>query len=72
MKNPRAMGIPPLVLGILMLQSSVSALFGTSLALDDLSWVLNVPGAIFGVAATAIGVVLVLNLDEYVTGRSDS
>jgi hypothetical protein len=71
MKNPRAMGIPPLVLGILMLQSSVSALRGTTFTLADLSWVMNVPGAVFGFFATVVGVALVLRLDHHVMGRTE-
>lgn len=68
MKNPRVMGIPPLVLGILMLQSSASALLGTSFS--DLSWVMNVPGAVFGLAATIVGLALVFQVDHHVMGRS--
>lgn len=71
MKNPRAMGIPPLVLGLLMLQSSGSALLGTTFTLADLSWVVNVPGAVFGLAATVVGVALLLQVDHYVMGQSE-
>ncbi|RXK47987.1 hypothetical protein [Halorientalis pallida] len=71
MKNPRVMGIPPLVLGLLMLQSSASGLLGASYTLADLSWLMNVPGAVFGLAATVVGIALVLQLDQYVMGRAD-
>jgi hypothetical protein len=70
MKNPRVMGIPPLLLGILMLQSSASGLLGASFTLADLSWLMNVPGAVFGFAATVVGIALVLQLDHHFMGRA--
>ncbi|MFB6083846.1 MAG: hypothetical protein ABEJ94_06345 [Halorientalis sp.] len=72
MQNPRALGVPPLVLGLLMLQSSASGLLEMSYALDGAAWLLNIPGVIFGLLATLVGLALVLNLGEHLPNRSGS
>lgn len=68
MENPRAMGLPLLVLGILTLGSSVSALLGASYAWTSLSGFSNIAGAIGGLALTLIGVAILQQWGEFAIG----
>ena len=65
MENPRAMGLPALILGIFMLGSSVSALLEASYAWTSLSGLANIAGTIGGLALTLIGVAILQQWDEF-------
>lgn len=65
MENPRAIGLPALVLGILTLGSSVSALLGASYAWTSLSGIANIAGAIGGFALTLIGIAILQQWGEF-------
>lgn len=65
MENPRAMGLPALVLGILMLGSSVSTLLGTSYVWTSLSGLSNIAGGISGFASLLIGVAILQQWGEF-------
>jgi len=65
MENPRAIGLPALVLGILTLGSSVSALLGMSYAQTSLSGIANIAGAIGGFALTLIGIAILQQWGEF-------
>ena len=58
MENPRAIGLPALILGILTLGSSISALLGTSYVWTSLSGIADLAGAIGGLALTLIGIAI--------------
>lgn len=65
MENPRAMGLPALILGILMLGSSVSALIEASYAWTSLSGIANIAGVIGGLALTLIGIAILQQWGEF-------
>ncbi len=65
MENPRAMGLPALILGILTLGSSVSALLGASYAWTSLSGIANIAGVIGGLALTLIGLAILQQWGEF-------
>lgn len=65
MQNPRVMGLPALILGILTLGSSISALLGASYAWTSLSGVANIAGAIGGLALTLIGIAILRQWGEF-------
>ena len=65
MENPRAMGLPALILGILTLAWSLSALLGASYALTSLSGLGNIAGAIGGFALMLIGVAILQQWGEF-------
>lgn len=64
MTNPRAMGLPPLIFGVFMLESSVRVLLGAPIAWANPSWLLSIPGTVFGLAATLLGIAIVLQVDN--------
>ena len=59
------MGLPALILGILTLGWSVSALLGASYAWTNLSEVGNIAGAIGGLALTLIGIAILQQWGEF-------
>ena len=65
MENPRAMGLPALILGILMLGSSFNAFLGASYAWTSLSGLGNIAGAIGGFALTLIGIAILQQWGEF-------
>jgi len=65
MENARAMGLPALILGILTLGSSISALLGASYAWTSLSGVANIAGIIGGLALTLIGIAILQQWGEF-------
>ena len=72
MKNPRMMGLPPFGLGGAMFASSVGTLLQTPSSWADPSWLLSIPGTVFGLAATLVGAIIVLGLGDVVFGRTDA
>jgi hypothetical protein len=65
MENPRATGLPALVLGVLSLGSSVSALLRASYAWTSLSGIANIAGAIGGLALLTIGIAIFQQWGEF-------
>ena len=72
MENPRAMGLPAFILGILTLGSSFSALLGASYAWTSLPGFANIAGAIGGFALALIGVAILQQWGEFaINGVTD-
>jgi len=65
MENPRAMGLPALILGILTLGSSISALLRASYAWTSLSGIANIAGGIGGLALTLMGIAILQQWGEF-------
>ncbi|MEE6209481.1 hypothetical protein U3A55_04810 [Salarchaeum sp. III] len=65
MENPRAMGLPALILGILTMGSSVSTLIEASYAWTSRSGIANIAGVIGGLALTLIGVAILQQWGEF-------
>jgi hypothetical protein len=65
METPRAIGLPTLVLGVLLMGSSIQTLFGSSFAWRSLSVLASVSGAIGGGALTLIGVAILQRRGEF-------
>ena len=65
MENPRAIGLPALILGILTLGSSISALLGAAYKWTSLSGIGNIVGAIAGLALTLIGIAIFQQWGEF-------
>jgi hypothetical protein len=64
-ENPRAIGLPALVLGMLTLGSSVSALLRASYAWTSLSGIANIAGVIGGLALIPIGIAIFQQWGEF-------
>ncbi|SEW12110.1 hypothetical protein SAMN04487945_1592 [Halobacterium jilantaiense] len=65
MENPRAIGLPLLVLGTLTAGSSVSALLGESYAWTSLPGLADIAGTIGGLALALIGVAVLQQRGEF-------
>ncbi|AAG19592.1 hypothetical protein [Halobacterium salinarum] len=65
MENPRAIGLPALVLGVLTVGSSASELLGASAAWTSPGGVGNIAGLIGGLALTLIGVAVLQQWGEF-------
>lgn len=65
MENPGGIGLPALVLGVLLLGSSLQTLFGSSFAWQSLSGLASISGAIGGVALTLIGIAILQQRSEF-------
>ncbi|MGB9962560.1 MULTISPECIES: hypothetical protein [Halobacterium] len=65
MENPRAIGLPALVLGVLTVGSSASELLGASAAWTSPVGVGNIAGLIGGLALTLIGVAVLQQWGEF-------
>jgi hypothetical protein len=72
MRNPRMMGLPPFVLGVTMFASSVGTLLQTPSSWADPSWLLSIPGTVFGLAATLVGAIIVLGVSDFVFTRTEA
>ena len=72
MDNPRAIGLPALILGILTLGSSVNAALGASVAWTSPSGLAALAGTIGGLALTFIGLAILIQWGEFATDLSES
>ena len=72
MENPRAMGLPAFILGILTLESSFNVLLGASYTWTSLAGIGNIAGAIGGFALTLIGVAILQQWGEFAISPDDT
>ena len=65
MENPRALGLPVLLLGIMTVGSSIDIIFGASYAWTSVSGLADVAGIIGGLASILIGIFILQQWGEF-------